>query len=140
MAGTNTARSKHYLENLGWRCWNTEQTIRIPGQFGNPPRMFKRDMFNFADLCCFNVALGLNALVQTTSRSNQSSRIEKIKGLADADGWLRTQPMNRIYVHGWKKKKNGRWEVTITEIGLDGAVIPEGVICGVETPLFDEPF
>jgi len=138
---TNTARSKHYLEKQGWKCWTVEQMVRIPPRLGMPAKMFKRDAFNFGDLLCFKpICLGVYAtekgiaLVQTTSRSNQSERIKKIHEIPEAEGWLRSG--GRIFVHGWAKRgpRGGRkvWEVQVTELGTED----EKKITAEEAPLF----
>jgi hypothetical protein len=173
MPETNTARSKHYLEKQGWKCCTVEQTVRILGQFGQPPKMFKRDAFNYGDLLTFNpceYCAGLErcakeiaefydrnatmiprahhilsimekyvnsgiALVQTTSRSNQSERINKIHEIPEAEGWLKSG--GRIFVHGWKLTgprgaKRKTWEVQVTELGTED----EKKITAEEAPLF----
>lgn len=117
---TNTARSKEYLEKNGWRCWTVEQMVRIPPRFGQPAKMFKRDVWNFGDLLCMHPQLGI-ALVQTTTRAHQAERIEKIRQIPEADTWI--EAGGKLYVHGWAKVgprgKAKRWEVSISEIGAD---------------------
>jgi hypothetical protein len=136
MADSNTARSKRWLEKQGWTVGGTEQIVRIPPRFpGDKPKMFKRDLFNFSDMACFKpinfirTAPGIRAfaegqdggtmLVQTTTTANQSARVTKIKGIPEAEGWLRAG--GRIQVHGWRQKggKGGRWLLTVQEVGID---------------------
>jgi hypothetical protein len=152
MADSNTARSKRWLEKQGWTVGGTEQIVRIPPRFpGDKPKMFKRDLFNFADMACFkplfteptNIKTGNYKeidpmmvsgtytqwdvkrgdcgvmLVQTTTTANQAARVTKIKGIPEAEGWLRSG--GRIQVHGWRQKggKGGRWLLTVQEIGID---------------------
>lgn len=53
--------------------------------------------------------------IQTTSASNLSARVKKIRASSAlpkllAAGW-------RVTVHGWKKLPNGRYELREVEIG-----------------------
>ena len=66
------------------------------------------DFLGFADLVCVHKETGDVILVQSTSDSNVSSRINKITNhenlpIARKAGW-------GIQVHGWRKKLN-RWRV-----------------------------
>lgn len=97
----------------------------------------KRECITFADMCrnmehYARVKQGI-ALVQTTSRSNQSERIKKIRDIIEAEEWLR---VGRIFVHGWAKRgpRGGRkvWEVQVTELGTED----ENKITAEEAPLF----
>lgn len=53
-------------------------------------------------------------MVQTTSKSNMSSRIKKIED-SDAIAILRDANI-LVHVHGWWKKPNGRYDVKIVDI------------------------
>lgn len=158
MADSNTARSKRWLEKQGWIVGGTEQIVRIPPRFpGDKPKMFKRDLFNIADMACFKpinflrTAPGIRSfaegqdggtmLVQSTTTSNQAARVTKIKGIPEAEGWLRSG--GRIQVHGWRQKggKGGRWILTVQEIGLDDefpGTLKSEEKSAIAAPLFGE--
>jgi len=151
MADSNTSRSKKWLEKQGWTVGGTEQIVRIPPRFlGDKPKMFKRDLFNFADMACFKPIMteffgprsdsGI-MLVQTTTTSNQAARVAKIKGIPEAEGWLRSG--GRIQVHGWRQKdgKGGRWLLTVQEIVIDEefpGILKSEEKSAVAAPLFEE--
>lgn len=67
----------------------------------------RQDLYGFIDVLC--IKDGETIAVQTTSYSNISARVKKIKGLdaysiVKSAGW-------KIVVHGWRKNKSNRWEV-----------------------------
>lgn len=73
----------------------------------NPFARIRQDLFGFIDL----LAIGENETiaVQTTSGSHVASRVKKIAEHENVEavrkaGW-------RIVVHGWTKRKNGRYEL-----------------------------
>ena len=117
---TPTQRSLEYLRKQGYIVGIVEQTIHFPDkQRPGKMAMFKRDLFNIFDL----VAAGPGGIigVQTTSRSNQQSRIQKILGSREADKWLAAG--GHIHVHGWKlagaRGKRKTWEVMVHVMGRD---------------------
>jgi len=124
---TPRARSKTYLESLGYVVTPVEQAVKFPDRnkrrcqvCGNTPVItILRDAFNFGDLLAYRP--GEIALIQTTSTANQASRVAKILGLIEADGWLKAN--GKIFVHGWAlegaRGTRKRWTVTIQEIRLD---------------------
>lgn len=65
----------------------------------------RHDMFGFGDVFAFRD--GEFAIVQTTSASNFSARMKKIKANEFARDWLNAGGV--IIVHGWGKKKDGKW-------------------------------
>jgi hypothetical protein len=93
---TPTQRSKKLLESRGYLVAIVEKW--------NPVLKRRHDLFGFADL----LAVGADVLmVQTTSASNVSSRVNKI---AESE----SVPIVRkagigIHVHGWRKVGN-RWQ------------------------------
>lgn len=101
-----TTRSKKLLQDLGYKVWIVEQTIRIPG------RTFKRDLFNGFDLLAVKDSETL--AVQTTTLSNLSSRLEKLSEneyvphLRKA-GWT-------LNAHGWRKLKKEGWQAKIVDV------------------------
>lgn len=60
----------------------------------------RQDAFGFGDLLCFHPQLKMIALVQTTSRSNISSRRRKIVKCKEAREWKESG--GSIILHGWK--------------------------------------
>jgi hypothetical protein len=86
----------------------------------------RKDLFGFGDLLCVRGNEVL--LVQTTSGSNVSARIEKIRSLQSHELWL-ASPNRRIVVHGWRKvgKAGERklWECR--EVELTASQPGEGV-------------
>lgn len=108
---TPTQRSLKKLRAEGWFCaivehWNQYARIR-------------QDLFGFADL--IGIKENEAILIQTTSGSNVSARVNKILALRAAELWL-TSPTRRIVVHGWAKRgargKRKEWicrEVEITQ-------------------------
>lgn len=82
----------------------------------------RNDLFQFIDVLCIrdNETIG----IQTTSGSNVSARIAKIRSLDTAMLWL--APSRRIIVHGWKKcgprGKVKRWACRQVEVLKDREV------------------
>jgi hypothetical protein len=74
----------------------------------------RNDLFGFIDILC----LGQNQVigVQTTSYSNMSARIKKIREHENVH--LVVASGIRILVHGWKKNKSNRWEYKEVEVNL----------------------
>jgi len=99
MADSPTKRSLKLMRDQGYLCEVTERW--------NPFAKIRQDLFNFVDILC--IKDGKTVAVQTTSYSNMSARIKKIKELdtypiVRSAGW-------EIVVHGWKKDKAGKWMV-----------------------------
>ena len=72
----------------------------------------RHDLFGIIDVLA--VKHNEILMVQTTSRSNMSSRIKKIED-SDAIASLREAGI-AIHVHGWFKNKRGRYEVRVVDI------------------------
>ena len=109
---TPTQRSLKLLRDEKWvvaivEKWNQWAKIRI-------------DLFGFGDLLAIRDGTAL--IVQTTSGSNVSARIEKIKANQDARRWL-LAPNHFIEVHGWRKVgakgKRKLWECREVPLFLD---------------------
>ncbi len=90
-----TQRSLAYLRKEGW-------TVAIVEKF-NPFIKIRQDLWGFGDLICFHARRDLVLIVQTTTRANLISRIQKIRENATAILWL-TGHHRRIEVHGWAKR------------------------------------
>lgn len=106
MAGNSpTSRSLENIRERGYQTWIVE--------YWNSFSRKRVDLFGIFDILA--VGNGETLAVQTTSRSNMSSRIKKIAasdyiaGCREA-GW-------RIEVHGWAKNaKSNRWELKVTDV------------------------
>lgn len=87
-----TQRSLAKLRKEGWFVAITERW--------NPWSKTRQDLFGFIDLLAIR---GDETLaVQTTSGTNVSARLEKIRGIQAASLWLES-PSRKIVVHGWRK-------------------------------------
>lgn len=73
----------------------------------------KNDLFGFCDIFCIHEVSGDIKLVQTTSASNVSSRINKI--MAHENLPLVRKAGMGIEVHGWAKRKAG-WLCRVEDI------------------------
>lgn len=100
MSDTPTTRSLRLLRKQGWMVGVVEKW--------NPHVKIRQDLFGFADLLAVDAVGKQFVLVQTTSAANFSSRMKKVRESEDAATWLSAG--GKIAVHGWQKKKNGRWE------------------------------
>jgi hypothetical protein len=104
MAMSPTARTLAKLRKEGWLAWVVEKYI--------PQVRQRSDLFGFIDVLAIRGDETLG--VQSTSRTNVSSRVNKItdhENLAAvrAAGW-------QIHVHGWGKMANGRWECRVVDL------------------------
>ena len=91
-------RSLKYLREQGYRCFITEHFAFRK----------KHDLFGFTDILCLR---GEEILaVQTTTRSNVSARVNKIKECEEVD-FVRKAGI-RIVVHGWGyMARSKKWEL-----------------------------
>jgi hypothetical protein len=87
-----TARTLKLLRSEGWTCGVVEQTV--------PHTFIKRDLGGFIDVVAWAPGRGVLG-VQTTSGSNVSARLDKIRALPSADAWMRSGA--GLEVHGWRK-------------------------------------
>lgn len=93
-------RSRELLEADGYHVEVVEQNIRTKR------RVFKRDLWNFADI----LAIRRNEVlaVQTTTSSNMSSRVSKI---TESPLLPRVREAGiRVVVHGWSARVVNRGE------------------------------
>jgi len=89
----------------------------------NPHARLRQDLFGFGDLLA--VKGNLVALIQTTSGSNVSARIAKIRANPSAAIWLGMGNENRrIVVHGWRKAgprgKRKTWQCRMVRLWPSG--------------------
>lgn len=120
-----TPKSVKYLKDNGWLIvenvehWNSFARIM-------------KDLIGFVDVWAYHPERG-HLFVQSTSKSNTSTRIKKIIEEHGVQArWLVEVRYNKIVVHGWYKEKN-RWqlkEIDITEKILDE--VPRSVGYGME--------
>ena len=87
-----TQRSLEALREAGYLATIVERW--------NPFAKIRQDLFGFCDLLCVSPSRGFLA-VQTTSGSNVSARIAKIKAEPRAGIFLAAG--GKIVVHGWRK-------------------------------------
>lgn len=78
----------------------------------NPHARIRQDLFQIIDLLA--IKEGETVGVQTTSRSNMSSRAKKIAEhentpMVRKAGW-------QIIIHGWSKDKAGKWQVKVQDV------------------------
>jgi hypothetical protein len=92
-----SARSKKLLGEEGYEVGLVEQTIRLPGG-----RVFKRDLFGFADHAAVKAGEPGTLYVQTTSGSNHAARREKALSLKSVAIVLAAG--NRVEIWSWSKR------------------------------------
>jgi hypothetical protein len=88
--------------------------------------IIRKDVWGFGDILAVKISESSVVLVQTTSKANISSRLNKIKQIPEAGIWLASG--NRILVHGWAQKKgSNRWLCKEIEVSFEviEAKIPE---------------
>lgn len=104
MATSPTQLTLKLMRSRGYTCEVVERW--------NPFTKTRHDLFNFIDILCLGEGEIIG--VQTTSRSNMSTRAKKIREhenlLPVLDSGI------RIWIQGWEKNKSGRWEVRESEI------------------------
>lgn len=99
-----TQRSLKYLREQGYTAEVTEKW--------NQWAKIRQDLFGIIDLVAIKEGVTLG--VQTTSYSNMSARRTKI---LESENYKKLKQANwEIQVHGWKKKKNGRYELKQYEL------------------------
>ena len=97
-----TQRSLKLLRDRGW-------TACVVEKYNSFARV-RQDAFGFGDILAFHPILGI-MLVQTTTRTNLSTRKKKVVALRDACEWASAG--GRILLHGWKG--NEVKEITLWE-------------------------
>jgi hypothetical protein len=104
-----TQRSLAKLRAEGWLVAITEHW--------NQYARVRQDLFGFIDLLA--VRGNETLAVQTTSGSNVSARLEKIRATQAASLWLES-PTRKIVIHGWRKVgergKRKLWECREVEV------------------------
>jgi len=108
----------------------TQRTLQLLRNQGYTAQVVERycahsrrriDLFGVIDVLAVSSDIQGTLGVQTTSGSNVSSRLDKIRGSKEVRTWLRAG--NRLVIHGWKKYKkpeNGKfWRCRELVIGLE---------------------
>jgi len=97
------------LEKDGW-------TVAVVERWNAFARV-RQDLFGFADLLAMRPSSGFLA-VQTTTGSNLSARVEKLRHEARVGIWLASG--GKIQLHGWRKLgargKKKTWQVRALEM------------------------
>ena len=134
---TTTKRSMDWLRKRGYTVCSVEQWISFPERkFGVPTGKLikiKRDAFGFCDILAVHPEHAGTLYVQTTTRTNQAARRNKILVEPAAETVLKSS--NRVHIHGWAQVgavgKRKLWEVTVFEAILESRGISFH-------PIFDE--
>lgn len=105
MSSSPTQRSLEYLRDQGYYAEIVERY--------NSFSKTRNDLLGFADIFCIHRTTGDVKLVQTTSASNFSARINKITGHENLS--LARKAGFGIEVHGWKKSR-GKWVLRSEDI------------------------
>jgi hypothetical protein len=80
--------------------------------------IIRKDVWGFGDILAVKIGEASVILVQTTSRANISSRLNKIKEIPESGIWLAAG--NRIVIHGWSQKKGStRWICKEVEVAFE---------------------
>lgn len=110
-----TAMSKEWMQDHGYLVALTEQNIRIPDKTSPTGwRMFKRDLWNIADL--IGVDANKNGVLLVQSTIGMNNKPERMQKILDAPA---TRPLldahNEIELHIWRKLKprgeRVRWQL-----------------------------
>lgn len=102
-----TQRSLKYLREQGYHVGVVEHWNGYVG--------IRQDLFGFADLIAVKEGCPIMA-VQTTSYSNTSARVKKIRSIPESEVWLKAGGV--ISIHGWKSEPHGKvkkWSVRVID-------------------------
>lgn len=112
MATSPTQLSLKLMKERGYKCEITEKW----NQFAR----IRQDLFGFIDVLCLGDGEVIG--VQTTSYSNMSARVKKIR---EHENFAKVNAAGiRVIVHGWHKK-GARWEVREVEVEPQNAELSE---------------
>lgn len=96
MRSSPTQRSLALLRRRGLVCAVTEHWNPHVGPHG-----IRQDLYGWIDLLALDPTTGELIAVQTTSGSNVSKRLDKIRAWPHLEAWLLR---HRAVVHGWAKR------------------------------------
>jgi N6-adenosine-specific RNA methylase IME4 len=120
-ATSPTQRTLAYLRRAGFLVAVVERWL--------PHANLRQDLWGFADVLAVHPPDGLFLLIQVTTAGHVAHRLAKAKARPELAAWLRAG--GRFVVHGWSRRKNGKWEVKQVEVrGEDLA----GVVLCVPRP------
>lgn len=77
----------------------------------------RQDAFGFGDLLVIDPVNQEIILVQVTSATNHSTRVNKVLSISEAKDWL--QAKGKIVVMSFKRKDNGRYDVREEFINME---------------------
>lgn len=114
---TPTQRSLAKLRAEGYIATIVEKWVpSTPAGYKGP--IITRDAWNFGDILAAKIGVPGALLVQTTSGSNASARVKKIRQIAEAGIWLAAG--NNIVCHSWAKRggkgKRKLWDCVVIPI------------------------
>lgn len=113
MKTSPTQRSLKQLREQGFFCAITERW--------NSYAKVRQDLFGFVDVLGFRGDIVV--AVQTTSGSNVSARLDKIREIPAAKLWL-ASPNRKLVIHGWAKRgargERKLWNCREVELCLAG--------------------
>jgi len=98
------ALTRKHLENLGYIVDKTESY--------NHKIKRKKDLFKFIDYVAVHPQKNELLAIQTTSKSNLSTRIKKAENLTSGAYWHWLATGNPVEFHGWYKEGR-KWVVKI---------------------------
>lgn len=114
---TPTQRSLAKLRSEGYIATIVEKWVPSTSAGYKGP-IITRDAWNFGDILAAKIGQPGALLVQTTSGSNASTRVKKIRQIAEAGIWMAAG--NGIVVHSWAKRgqagKRKLWNCTVIPI------------------------
>ena len=112
--------SMEFMRKSGWYVEKTEFDLRRPRK-DDDDLIWKHDLLRFCDILCLK--RGRRLLVQTTSVSNISARVTKIRGLVTFEH--AKQAGFEIQVHGWGSSKinGGLRVIDLTDVETDWSSI-----------------
>ena len=101
---TPTQRSLALLRERNWAPWVVERWIA--------PVKRRLDLWNVIDILCMTEGHVIG--VQTTSGSNVSARVKKIR---ECEYFEKMKAANiQLLVHGWRKNSKNRWVLREIEV------------------------
>lgn len=101
-----TVRTLDLLRKEGWLCAVVERY--------NMHAKLRQDLYGFGDVLAIHAGIKQTMIVQTTTRSNLTSRVKKAKHLRSMLICLRAGVW--VQFHGWYKDRSGVWRVAIVKV------------------------
>lgn len=126
-----TAATQHTLNECRRKHWLAGKVeYRRTHHQGLPGRGKLVDLFGFGDVLAVRPGVPGMLIIQTTSASNVSTRVRKIKEEREYEARFVLKEGNQIEVWGWRKRKEGRrerWRArrVVISLGENGELIHE---------------